>query len=131
MTSLIFSLIFCLVASSHEGDHGPSTFQAKKGGVVQSLETVNLELVQAEGVLQLYAYDSKGKAAKVSQYPVSGKIQLPMKKTVEVKFEDKGEYWEIKYSPPAEAHRFTLELNIEQGGHKDKIPFTIEKRKKK
>lgn len=131
MNTFILCLFISLSVFAHEGDHGPATFQAKHGGVVQSLETINLELVQDGKFLKLYVYDAKGNPGRASQYPVSGKILLPMKKTAAIQLVDKGEYWEAAYTPPADTHRYTLQLRIEQGGHTDTVPLTIEQRKKK
>lgn len=115
--------------SAHEGhDHGPSAVQAPKGGVLRSLETVHVELVSEKNKALIRVYDMKLKPQPVKNFPASATIQLPRKKAEAVMLEDKGDHWVAAVDAKG-AHRYTLELTIKQGGHDDKLKFTVEPRK--
>lgn len=131
--SMLF-LISALAAHAHEGhDHGPSNLQAPKGGVLRSLETVHLEL-KAEGAkIEIYPYEKDAKteklvAAQASKYPVSATVTLPKKKPQALELSPKGDHWEASFDAKG-AHRYALELSITQGGHKDKVKYTVEPKK--
>jgi hypothetical protein len=132
MFKIIISGLFLLIAtnlSAHEGEHGPSTVQAPKGGVIRSLETVHLELLSKGSTVQIYLYDVNLKPADVSKYPVSATVTLPKKKAEPITFQPKGDHWEAVVDAKG-SHRYSLELNITQGGHNDKVKFTVEPKKK-
>lgn len=116
---------------AHPGDHGPTLFEPQNNGITQSLETIHLELVENKNNLKLYVYDLKGNSIDTKPYPIKTRILLPLKKTAPIEFVSKGKYWEGTYIAPKNIHRYTLELTIEQGGHKDIITFTIDQENKK
>ncbi|UOF01903.1 hypothetical protein [Bdellovibrio reynosensis] len=132
MKKIILSLLFVSATSvAHEGhDHGPGAIQAPKGGVVRSLETINLELLSGEKNVQIYVYGTDMTAAKVKDYPASLTVALPKKKAEHVKLTDAGDHWTAEIDPK-NAHRYTLELSIKQGGHDDKVKWVVEPKKKK
>jgi len=113
---------------AHEG-HGPSTVQAPKGGVMRSLETVHLELLSKGNTIQIYAYEKDLKPSDVTKYPVSASVALPKKKSEVLALKSKGDHWEAEFDPKG-AHRYSLELDIKQDGHQDKVKFTVEPKKK-
>lgn len=116
-------------ALAHEGhDHGPGSVQAPKGGVIRSLETVHLELLSKGKTVTIYAYDTSLKPADVSKFPVSATVTLPKKKAEPLKLLPGGDHWTGEFDAKG-AHRYTLELSIEQGGHKDKVKYTVEPKK--
>ena len=132
MFKIIISGLTFLISTNlfaHEGEHGPSTVQAPKGGVIRSLETVHLELLSKGSTVQIFAYDMNLKPADVSKYPVSATVTLPKKKAEPITLEPKGDHWQAVVDAKG-AHRFALEMNINQGGHDDKVKFTVEPKKK-
>jgi hypothetical protein len=132
MLKIIISGLTFLVATNlfaHEGDHGPSSVQAPKGGVIRSLETVHLELLSKGSTVQIYVYNPNLKPDDVSKYPVSATVTFPKKKAEPIILEPKGNHWEAVVDTKG-AHRYTLELTIKQGGHDDKVKFTVEPKKK-
>lgn len=123
------SLIAGTHAYAHEGhDHGPSQVQAPKGGVIRSLETVHLELLTKGKTVSIYAYNTDLKPEEVKKFPVSATVTLPKKKPQTLALAEKGDHWEAEFDARG-AHRYTLELSIKQGGHNDKVKFTVEPRK--
>jgi len=112
---------------AHEGhDHG--TVQAPKGGIIRSLETVHLELITKGNLVSIYAYDTKLKPEEVNKFPVSLTVTLPKKSPQTLEIKDKGDHWEAEFDAKG-AHRYTLMLSIKQGGHDDKVKFTVEPKK--
>lgn len=131
MSKIIFSIFFLFTNSSFghgDHDHGPKSIQAPKGGVVRSLETVNLELVNNGSEVKIYVYDTDLKATEVSKYPVSATVTLPKKKPETAKLSPQSDHW-VLYFDAKNAHRYTLELSIKQGGHDDKVKWVIEPKK--
>jgi hypothetical protein len=129
-TILLTSLVLFKTASfAHEGEHGPSTVQAPKGGVMRTLETVHLELLSKGTAVQIFAYDLNLKPADVTKYPVSATITLPKKKSEALMLEPKGDHWLANFDAKG-AHRYSLDLTIKQGGHDDKVKFTVEPKRK-
>ncbi len=125
---LIASLLIP-AAMAHEGhEHGPSAVQAPKGGVMRSLETVHLELVAKGKNLKIYPYALNLQSAAASKFTISLSAALPKKKAAPLKFDVKGDHWESSFEAKG-AHRFTLELTIEQGGHSDKVTWVVEPKK--
>lgn len=127
----IFILSFTLVinAQAHEGhDHGPSTVQAPKGGIVRSLETVHLELLTKGKIITVYAYDLNLKPANVANFPITATVTLPKRKSEPLRLAPSGDHWRGEFDAKG-AHRYTLELSIRQGGHDDQVKFTVEPRK--
>lgn len=126
---LLFALATSSPAFAHEGDHGPSAVQAPKGGIMRSLETVHLELLSKGKTVEIYAYALDLKAADVSKYPVTATVTLPKKKAEAITLTPKGDHWAAEFDAKG-AHRYTLILNISQGGHQDAVKFTVEPKKK-
>lgn len=127
---LISLVIFTSLPSySHEGDHHlPGTVEAQKGGVVRSLETVNLELIEDNNKLTIYVFDSNtpSKALSAKSYPVDFKIKIRNKKEISPDVKTEENHWSILYTAPKGTHRYTLTMKIEQGGHNDTIKWNIE-----
>lgn len=130
MKKMLTSLfLFTLVATAHEGhDHGPGAVQAPKGGVIRSLETVNLELLNEGKKIKIYIYDTDLKAQDAKKYPVSATITFPKKKAESAQLIEVGDHWETEVNAK-NAHRYTLELSIKQGGHDDKVKWVVEPKK--
>lgn len=123
-------LIFPLVSLAH-GVHDSGSAKPQKGGVLKSLETIHLELVQMGEELRIYVYNKETppKAEDVSKYPVSAKAVLPRKKGAkDLNLVPKKSYWATSFDAKG-AHRFDFVLSIEQGGHKDDVVFTVEPKK--
>lgn len=130
LTFLTVFFVFANFLQAHEGDHhAPSSVQAPNGGIIQSLESIHLELLTKGNVLQVYVYNSDLTPADVSKYPISAKIVFPKKKSQVIVLTPNKNYWEASVDAKG-AHRFTLEISIKQAGHNDKIKFTVEPKKK-
>jgi hypothetical protein len=134
-TTLAFSLALLTSSSfvgsavAHEGhDHGPAQVQAPKGGIIRSLETVHLELLNRGKTISVYIYDLNLKPEDVKKFPVSATVALPKKKAQPLPLVEKGDHWEAEFDAKG-AHRYNFELSIKQGGHNDKLNFTVEPKK--
>lgn len=122
-------LVVGFSAHAHEGhDHGPSTVQAPKGGIIRSLETVHLELLHKGKTITVYAYDVNLKPADVSKFPIKATVTLPKRKPEPLKLTANGDHWLGEFDAKG-AHRYTLELSIQQGGHEDQVKYNVEPRK--
>lgn len=127
---MILALMISLQARAHEGhDHGPSNVQSQRGGVVRSLETVTLELVTEGKTIKIFTFDSEGKSVDTSKFPASLTATLPKKKAEILKIESKGDHWVTEFDSK-NAHRYDLHLAIKQGGHNDKVKWTVEPKRK-
>lgn len=127
MNQILFTivLLFSLQGFAHEGDHGPSTVAAPKGGVIRTLETVHLELVTQGKDIRIFLYDHDMKSADPKKYPITATVTLPRKKPSPLSLEAKTDHWFVHFDPK-NAHRFDIEISIAQGGHMDKVKWTIE-----
>lgn len=129
-TIFVLSALISLSASAHEGhDHGPGSVKPQKGGVVRSLEAVHLELLTDGKNIKIYVFDTGMKPSEAKQYPASLTATLPKKKPEALTLTPKGDHWEAAFDPK-NAHRFDLELAIKQGGHDDKVKWTVEPKRK-
>ena len=129
MKQTILTLYFLSsIAFAHDGEHGVSAVQAPKGGVMKSLETVHLELINEGKKIKIYTYDTELKSAAVTNYPVSATVTFPKKKPQVIKLIEAQDHWEVEVDFK-NAHRYTLVLNIKQGGHDDKVKWVIEPKK--
>lgn len=126
-----------LKAGAHEGhDHGPGNVPLQKGGIMRSLETVHLELVYKDKSIEIYPFEnqtgSKGATklnpADPNRFPVSAVVELPKAKAQTVELKPAGDHWAVSFDPKG-AHRFTFILAIQQGGHNDKVKWTVEPKK--
>lgn len=127
---LILSFIITLSSLAHEGHHhGPSAVTPPKGGMINSLETVHLEMLQQGEMVKIYIYNKDLKPVAAKDYPVSATATRPRQKTEDVKLITQKNHWEFNYDSKG-AHRYKLVLTIEQGGHKDKVHWNIEPKKK-
>ncbi|MBX2986276.1 MAG: hypothetical protein KF802_00120 [Bdellovibrionaceae bacterium] len=125
MKMILASLWLGLAVSAHEGHDAPGAITAPKGGIVRSLEEVHLELLAEGKTLRLYAYSTDLKPADVTKYPVSATVTLPKKKAVALPLVAKGDHWEAQFDAKG-AHRYKLEIRIQQGGHDDKVSYNVE-----
>lgn len=140
LTITLFAALFSITTFAHEDhDHdGPSAFQPLKGGVVKSTETVNIEVVNKDTKLEIYAFDNEGKVKESGTYELKASMKLPKTKKVEkLTLEpvndaktSKLSHYEIN-SKPKNTHRYTLILEVKDGkeDHADKVEFTIELKK--
>lgn len=126
--AVLLSAVSVFADEGHGHDHGPSAVQAPKGGVIRSLETVHLELLNESKTVKIYAYDTQLKPADVKQFPASATITLPKKKPQSIKLTEVQDHWEAVVDVK-NAHRYTLELSIKQGGHDDKVKWVVEPKK--
>lgn len=129
LNKILFTVLLTISQSvfAHEG-HDHAQVQAPKGGIIRSLETIHLELITKGNLISIYAYDMKLKAEEVKKFPVSLTVTLPKKSPQPLELKDKGDHWEAEFDAK-NAHRYTLVLAIKQGGHDDKVKFTVEPKK--
>ncbi|MCB0420605.1 MAG: hypothetical protein KDD61_06400 [Bdellovibrionales bacterium] len=130
ITTLMLAMLVSFPSLAH-GVHDSGAIKPQKGGVLKSLESVHLELVQMGQEIRIYVYNTETppKAEKVSQFPVSAKVVLPRKKgTQDLVLKANGDHWTTSYDAKG-IHRFDFVLTIEQNGHKDKVVFTVEPKK--
>lgn len=133
---ILMSIGVCAYAHAHEGDHGPGSVPPQKGGVMRALETVNLELVYQDKLVKIYPFETKVDPKSPSKldpsdpkkYPVSATLELPKGGPRPLALRVEGDHWLAQVDPKG-AHRFTVVLAIEQGGHSDKIKWTVEPKK--
>ncbi|MFW7380916.1 MAG: hypothetical protein ACOH5I_19025 [Oligoflexus sp.] len=112
-------------ALAHEGDHGPAQMEAPHGGVIRPLETIHLELVAESRKFKLYLYDKDGKPTDTAKIPLTASLTRPRQKAEALPVERKANHWEGTFDPKG-AHRVTITFEVEQGGHKDEVEYTIE-----
>ena len=133
MKYLFFSAItfFSFNFAFAHGVHDSGGVKPQKGGVIRSLETIHVEFVTIGNNLQVYIFnkDKKPKPLATKDYPVSAKVILPRNGGEEkVELTAKQNHWEAQYDAKG-VHRYTFEFHIEQGGHRDKLKFTVEPKK--
>lgn len=121
------TLVFSNVSLAHE-DHGPSRVEAPHGGAMRSLETIHLEMVHLNDDVKIYLYSKDMKPKAVKDIPMTATLTLPKEKSLAFVLKDMGNHWEGKYIGK-DTHRYSIHLEIKQGGHKDKIEYTIERKK--
>jgi hypothetical protein len=126
-----------LAHDDHDHD-GPSSFQPQKGGVVKSTEYVNIEVVNKDTNLEIYAYDMEGKIKDNGTYNLKAGMKLPKSKKVEklkldsITDSSSGKFSHYQISnKPKNTHRYSLVLEIKDSkeAHADKVEFTIELKK--
>ena len=129
--SIFFILtIFPLTLWAHEGhDHTPGAVIPPKGGVIRTLETIHLEMLPHGKTVKIFIYDKNLKPVETKNYPVSATATKPRSKPEALDLKAEKNYWEYTYDSKG-AHRYALQFNIEQGGHKDKIKWNIEPKHK-
>ena len=132
-------IVICLFllpgyANAHEDHaHGPANVPLQKGGILRSLETVHLELVYKNKMVKIYPFNVQVdpkmpghlSSMRTNQFPVSATVELPKRKAIPLSLKDEGDHWTAQFDPQ-NAHRFTVFLFIKQGGHDDKVKWTIE-----
>lgn len=132
MKQLLLGILFAfpLLGLAH-GVHDDGGAKPQKGGVLKSLETIHLEMVQMDKELRIYVYNKETppKSEEASKYPVSAKVVLPRKKGEhKLTLITNKDHWTTSYDAKG-LHRFDFVLSIEQGGHKDDVIFTVEPKK--
>ncbi|NCN41765.1 hypothetical protein GW916_11020 [bacterium] len=124
---LLAGLLISNPALSH-GVHDSGDAKPQKGGVIKSLESLNVELVQIDGEVRVYIFgkDEKSAPLETSKYPVSAKVTYPREKgSHDVKLTAHENHWSAKVDAKG-SHRYLFEFHIEQAGHKDNLKFNIE-----
>lgn len=137
-TSIVLCTLLSTVTFAHEGhDHdAPSTFQPKKGGIVKSTESINVEAVTKDNSVELYFFDNEGNIKPKDSFEVSAESQLPKTKKKskvnleEVKNAEQFSHYAIT-GGPKKVHRYSLILKIKDKheDHSDRITFNIEPKK--
>ncbi len=123
--TILVSVLVSTLALAH-GVHDAGEVKPQKGGVLRSLETVNVELLQIGKEIRIYLYDKKLKPLDPKKYKASAKAILPRKKgEAELKLRTGKNYWITKFDAKG-VHRYSLVFFIQQGGHNDKLTFVIE-----
>lgn len=126
--NLILGLLALTSVSAFAGtdhDHGVPTFQAPKGGVLKSTNNAHFELIKNQNIVKIYAYNQEGNSLPTKGFKLTANLELPRKKATPISLTDKTTHWETTVDPQG-AHRFTLNVNIEDGKEKDDVKFTVE-----
>ena len=121
LTTLTFQWSFA------HGVHDSGEVKPQKGGILKSLETVHVELVQLDNELRVYIFDKnkEPKTIPTGKHPVYANLKLPrVKKTEKVELINKQDYWSYTYTKKG-LRPYKFIFSIEQGGHKDNLAFTI------
>lgn len=129
---IIFAVTLALVLShtaafAHEGhDKTPGAIAAPHGGTVQGTSQLYLELVPSADGVKIYPMDHDGKPVAISDVKLEGTATFPKKSKADlVKFAPEGDAFVSKVAAKG-AHRYTLNLNVEYKGKKEKAKFTVE-----
>ena len=128
-------LCFCVDPTfAHEGhDHGLANVPLQKGGVMRALETVNVELVYQNKSISIYPFGTKPDAKEPSRltpadpaaYPVTVNVVRPRGKKQKLELKVEKDRWFAAFDP-GQDHRFTVIMDIKQGGHQDVLKWTVE-----
>lgn len=112
---------------AHEGHNKtPGAIAAPHGGIVQGTNQLYLELVPSTDGVKIYPMDHDAKPVAVSDIKLEGTAAFPKKaKADPVKFAPEGDAFVAKVESKG-AHRYTLNLNVEYKGKKEKAKFTVE-----
>lgn len=112
---------------AHEGhDKTPGAVAAPHGGIVQGTNQLYLELVPSADGVKIYPMDHDVKPVALSEVKLDGTATFPKKSKGEpVKFSQEGDAFVAKIAAKG-AHRYTLNLNVEYKGKKEKAKFTVE-----
>lgn len=114
-------------AFAHEGhDKTPGAIAAPHGGIVQGTSHLYLELVSSSEGVKIYPMDHDAKAVPLSEVKLEGSVTFPKKSKAEaIKFSVEGGAFVAKVAAKG-AYRYTLNLNVEHKGKKEKAKFTVE-----
>jgi len=123
LTAITILSITAVAGSEH--DHGAPSFQPPKGGILKSTHSMHLELVKGAKGIIIYAYNMEGKALGTKNLQLDATLELPRKKPVALKLENKETHWEAAVDSQG-THRYTVKVNIDDGKEKDYVKFTIE-----
>lgn len=133
---LLMTLTMPFLVFAHEDhDHGsPKDARPLKGGLVQRLEEVHVEVVPRGNSVRIYLLDLKSEKAKsmnFADFTISAKAELPRAKTSStLKLEAKDGYYETTYDAKG-AHRYNLVISLahKPTNHADVLTFVIEPKK--
>lgn len=133
LKTLILALTFTAAAAAHEGhDHdAPASVKPVKGGIVRSLEELNVEVVAKGKEIQIYLFDHDMKPRRTEGFKVRAEAELPRKKGKSaLTLKDQGDHYVTEFDAKG-AHRFDLKLQITdpKTGHDDGLKFTLEPRR--
>jgi hypothetical protein len=128
----VILFMFCVssLVFGHEGhDHdGPTTIQAPKGGVIKALDEARVEVVSKGKDIKIYFYNKDMSPAKVSDFKVVAKAELPRTKKVDSILLTPSENHFKAFYDAKGSHRYNLRLEImdPRVDHLYKLNFTIE-----
>lgn len=125
LIAILVTTISMVSWAGPEHDHGAPTFQPPKGGILQSTHGAHFELVKTGNKVNIYAYNQEGKSVPTKDLKVSAELELPRKKGGPITLSDKSTHWEATVDSQG-AHRYTINLIIDDGKEKDNVKFTVE-----
>ena len=125
--TLILALTIQAAALAHEGhDKTPGSIAAPHGGIVQGTSHLYLELVSSTEGVKIYPMDHDAKPVPLTDVKLEGSVTFPKKPKAEgIKFAAEGDAFVAKVAAKG-AYRYTLNLNVEHKGKKEKAKFTVE-----
>jgi hypothetical protein len=125
---------FAMAGDEHGHSHdAPGLVQAPKGGLIKSLDSVHVEVVNKGKNVQIHFYDHDMKQLDAKGITTSAEVELPRTKTKEkIALTAIGQSLEYTYDAK-KAHRYTLHLNVTDPKEKHSVPltFTVEPKKGK
>lgn len=135
MMILAGMMLVTQISMAHEGhDHdAPGMVQAPKGGMIKTIDTSHVEVVNKGKTVQIHLYNKDLKPADLAKYKVVAEVELPRtKKREPISLNKAGQNYEYSYDAKG-AHRYTLHLTITEPeiSEASKLTFTVEPRKGK
>lgn len=131
LSFLVSSLVWAHGGHDHES---AATSRSLKGGQVQRLEVVHVEVVPRGDTIKIYLLElqsEKPQSMNFAEFAISAKAELPRGKgATDLKLEAKDGYFETKFDAKG-SHRFNLILSLvhKPTKHSDKLTFVIEPKK--
>lgn len=135
MKSLLNTIVIaCALATSvngyagggHTHNHGNAVEPAPHGGTLRDAPPYKAEAVMSGDLVKIYLYDAKLKPLKPQKPTMDGEIEMPKKKAKEIKFKNKGEFYEATVAGIGKAHRYDLVVEYVMDGKKVLVDFGVD-----
>lgn len=124
---LVIAALLPQLTVAHEGhDKTPGAKSAPHGGLVSGTSKVDLELVNSEGGIKIYPFDSEMKPIALDKLTIEGTVTFPRKsKGEKVSFTKDSNAFTAKVDTKG-AYRYALDLAVTYMGKKEKVKFNVE-----
>ncbi|MFN7906401.1 MAG: hypothetical protein ACK5P5_14565 [Pseudobdellovibrionaceae bacterium] len=118
----------------HGHNHdAPGLVQAPKGGLIKTLDSIHVEVVNKGQNVQIHFYDHDMKQVDAATITTTGEVELPRtKKKEKIALVKKDQSLEYTYDAK-KSHRYTLHLMVKDPTQKspNALTFTVEPKKAK